>query len=108
MCSDRFATISAVELILNQRLIRRVCEHCGGAGCSTCLQTGYHGRVPVVELARLNEQMREEIRRIGPSAIKPARDLKNVSQELCRRKITNQKELFRLFGAVEIPESSNT
>lgn len=102
MCSDRHATISAIQLILNQRLIRRVCESCNGAGCSTCLQTGYHGRVPVVEWIRLDEKMREEISRIGLSAIKPARDLKNVSQELCEQQITNQKELSRLFGVEEV------
>jgi general secretion pathway protein E len=97
MCSDRFATISAIELILNQRLIRRVCKSCAGAGCSTCLQTGYQGRVPVVEWIRLDENVREEIRRIGVAAVKPARDLKSVSRELCERRVTNQKELSRLF-----------
>jgi len=98
MCSDRHATISAVELILNQRLIRRICESCGGAGCSNCLHAGYHGRLPMVESVWLDEKRREEIRRIGAAAIAPERDLKTISQELCERKITNQKELSRLFG----------
>lgn len=101
MCSDRFATISAVELILNQRLIRRVCESCGGAGCSTCLQTGYHGRVPVAEWVRVDDKTREEIRRIGAAGIKPGRDLKEISRDLCERQVTDRKELSRLFGADE-------
>src|SRR5690606_21925918 len=64
MCSDRHATISAVELILNQRLIRRVCKTCESTGCPVCLQTGYRGRIPIVEMVRLDEKLREEIRRI--------------------------------------------
>ena len=98
MCSDRYAVISAVELILNQRLIRRVCESCSGAGCSTCLQTGYRGRVPVVEWIRLDEKIREEVKRTGASAIKPARDLENVGKELSEKGITNHEELSRVFG----------
>lgn len=98
MCSDRHATISAVELILNQRLIRRVCASCSGAGCSTCLQTGYHGRIPVVEWIRLDEKMREEVKRIGTCAIKSARDLESGGKELSENGITNHAELSRIFG----------
>ena len=41
MCADHSAVASAVELVLNQRLIRKVCSACDGAGCETCLHTGY-------------------------------------------------------------------
>src|SRR5213075_2909641 len=49
LCADRSAVASAVQLVLNQRLIRALCRQCSGAGCATCLQTGYQGRVPLVE-----------------------------------------------------------
>jgi general secretion pathway protein E len=55
MCADHSAVASAVELVLNQRLIRKVCAACDGGGCETCLHTGYQGRVPLVEWLRVND-----------------------------------------------------
>src|SRR5450432_3363844 len=33
LCADHSAVASAVELVLNQRLMRRLCRACGGEGC---------------------------------------------------------------------------
>jgi general secretion pathway protein E len=55
MCNDHSAVASAVDLVLNQRLIRKVCETCGGSGCEKCLQTGYNGRVPLMEWLRADQ-----------------------------------------------------
>jgi type II secretory ATPase GspE/PulE/Tfp pilus assembly ATPase PilB-like protein len=55
MCADHSAVASAVELVLNQRLIRKVCSACDGAGCESCLRTGYNGRVPLVEWLRVDD-----------------------------------------------------
>ena len=63
LCADHSAVASAVEVVLNQRLIRKVCAACEGAGCETCLHTGYNGRVPLVEWLRVNETLRDQIRR---------------------------------------------
>lgn len=41
---------SGVRAILNQRLLRRVCAACVGAGCEGCGRTGYRGRLLVAEL----------------------------------------------------------
>ena len=59
LCADHSAVASAVELVLNQRLIRKVCAACDGAGCETCLRTGYAGRVPLVEWLRVDEAVRD-------------------------------------------------
>src|SRR6516225_5557276 len=72
MCADHSAVASAVELVLNQRLIRKVCAACGGKGCETCLHTGYQGRVPLVEWLRVNESIREKIRRRELSSLTSA------------------------------------
>jgi type II secretory ATPase GspE/PulE/Tfp pilus assembly ATPase PilB-like protein len=55
MCADHSAVASAVELVLNQRLIRKVCSACDGSGCESCLRTGYCGRVPLVEWLRVDD-----------------------------------------------------
>lgn len=98
MCPDRFAVTSAVELILNQRLLRRVCAHCSGRGCATCLQTGYHGRVPAVEWFRVDDAARRALGKQGAAAIQPSTSLENAAAELVRRGATMSAELERTFG----------
>jgi general secretion pathway protein E len=98
MCADTYAVASSVELILNQRLVRRVCEHCHGARCDACLQTGYHGRVPVLEWLRLNAAQREQFRARGLAALQPKQPIRDAARELVRGGVTNAAEFERLFS----------
>jgi len=98
MCADYAAVASAVELVLNQRLIRKVCSACEGAGCETCLHTGYQGRLPLVEWLRVDEKIREQIRRRELSAIVPAQTLEAAARSLVHRGVTNETEFKRIFG----------
>ena len=98
MCADHSAVASAVELVLNQRLIRKVCSVCDGTGCETCLHTGYCGRVPLVEWLRVDETMREQIRRRELSAIAPAQTLEASARLLVNQGVTNETEFKRVFG----------
>ena len=83
-----FLITATVEAILAQRLVRRVCIKCSekyapsaevlddleldakdlkgkqffrGAGCETCNNTGYKGRVGLFELMIMNNELREQI-----------------------------------------------
>ena len=83
-----FLITATVEAILAQRLVRRVCSKCAeeyvpssdvladleldakdlkgkkffrGAGCETCNNTGYKGRVGLFELMIMNTELREMI-----------------------------------------------
>jgi general secretion pathway protein E/type IV pilus assembly protein PilB len=82
---EPFLVSSSVEGILAQRLVRRVCKDCAaphrpqpgelpaditlpadaaillGAGCRSCRNTGYRGRVGVYELLRVSDHVRELI-----------------------------------------------
>jgi type II secretory ATPase GspE/PulE/Tfp pilus assembly ATPase PilB-like protein len=98
MCTDHSAVASAVGLVLNQRLIRKVCPACDGAGCETCLHTGYQGRVPLVEWLRADEKTREQIRRRELSAIAPAQTLEASARLLVNQGVTNETEFKRIFG----------
>lgn len=98
MCPDHHAVASAVALILNQRLIRRICAACAGDGCETCLHTGYHGRVPVVEWFRVDDATRAVLRTQGAAAIQPAQSLAVAARELVTARVTNQKEWERMFA----------
>ena len=98
MCADHSAVASAVELVLNQRLVRKVCSACDGSGCETCLHTGYQGRVPLVEWLRVNEILREQIRRRELSAIGPVQTLEASARSLVNQGVTNEVEFNRVFG----------
>jgi type II secretory ATPase GspE/PulE/Tfp pilus assembly ATPase PilB-like protein len=98
MCADHSAVASAVELVLNQRLIRKVCSACDGAGCETCLHTGFQGRVPLVEWLRVDEKMREQIRRRELSSLAPAQTLEASARSLVNQGVTNETEFKRIFG----------
>ncbi len=77
---------SSLVGVLAQRLVRRVCKHCGqpyepdgsefaslryeptpeeraglrrGAGCESCRNTGYHGRAGCFELLTVNDEIRQ-------------------------------------------------
>jgi type II secretory ATPase GspE/PulE/Tfp pilus assembly ATPase PilB-like protein len=98
MCADHSAVASAVELVLNQRLIRKVCATCSGSGCETCLHTGYQGRVPLVEWLRVDEKMRDQIRRRELTAISPTQTLGAAARLLVNQGVTNEAEYKRIFG----------
>jgi general secretion pathway protein E len=98
MCADHSAVASAVELVLNQRLIRKTCPTCDGEGCESCLQTGYQGRVPLVEWLRVNEKLREQIRRRELASLVPAQTLEAAARSLMEQGVTNETEYKRVFG----------
>ena len=98
MCADHSAVASAVELVLNQRLIRKVCAACDGAGCEACLRTGYAGRAPLVEWLRVDETMRAQIRRRELAGLAPAQSLEVAARALVQQGVTNEAEHNRVFG----------
>jgi type II secretory ATPase GspE/PulE/Tfp pilus assembly ATPase PilB-like protein len=98
MCPDHSAVASAVELVLNQRLMRKLCPACGGAGCEPCLRTGYTGRLPLVEWLRISETMRDQIRRRELSGLVPAQTLEAAGRSAVQQGLTNEMEFKRIFG----------
>lgn len=98
MCPDKYAVLSALAVVVNQRLLRKVCEDCGGAGCDRCLRTGYLGRIPVAEFVAFDDALRNSVRENGPGVINPQPTLAEAALELVAAKKTNQPEFQRLFG----------
>jgi general secretion pathway protein E len=94
---DPYSFVSALNIVVAQRLLRLVCQHCAepvaasqykqitvpagatlkhGKGCGICRGTGYKGRRAVAEILLLDDQMRElianraSIRQIKELAVK--------------------------------------
>jgi len=98
MCRDRFAVGSAIELILNQRLLRRACGQCGGKRCDACFQTGYRGRLPVVEWFRFDQAARNRFRSEGAAMVQPAVALAQAAREAVAAGLTDAGEFERVFA----------
>ena len=98
LCADHSAVASSLELVLNQRLLRRRCAECSGKGCPACLGTGYRGRLPLVEWLLLSDALRRRI---------AARDLDGLSAHpalaesaglLVKAGLTTEAEVGRVLG----------
>jgi type II secretory ATPase GspE/PulE/Tfp pilus assembly ATPase PilB-like protein len=85
---ERYLLASALNLVIAQRLVRRICEHCKepvtlkeeiikrlqidpekardavfyhGRGCTACGGTGYLGRLPIFEFLVVDNDIKEGI-----------------------------------------------
>ena len=68
---EPYQVTSSVSAVLNQRLVRKLCDKCKrksketglfeAAGCNDCFNTGYKGRVLIAELVQLDSQLRKAI-----------------------------------------------
>jgi general secretion pathway protein E len=80
---DPYSFVSALNIVVAQRLLRSVCSHCAeavdapkdsshlnipahaklkrGKGCGVCRGTGYKGRRAVAEILLLDDELRELI-----------------------------------------------
>jgi type II secretory ATPase GspE/PulE/Tfp pilus assembly ATPase PilB-like protein len=99
LCKDHSAVASSVELVLNQRLVRRVCSACSGRGCSDCLGTGYRGRLPVLESLRLKNEARRCVVSGQVEALVAKPSLEDRARALVGCNLTNLAELQRVLGS---------
>jgi len=58
---EPFLLSSSLLGVLAQRLVRKVCTHCQGSGCTHCGQTGYAGRTAIFELLVTDDALRAQI-----------------------------------------------
>ena len=58
MGAEPYLIASSVVGVLAQRLVRRVCAACRGAGCDACRHTGFRGRTGIHELLLLDDPAR--------------------------------------------------
>ena len=98
LCADHSAVASSLELVLNQRLLRRRCADCAGKGCPACLSTGYRGRLPLVEWLRLNDSLRHRIAAHDLEGIAAHPALAESARALVQAGLTTETEVGRVLG----------
>ncbi len=74
---EGFLISSSLIGVLSQRLVRRICDKCGGSGkdsststgkCKRCAGSGFKGRIGIFELMVINEEIRSQINKHADSS----------------------------------------
>ncbi len=58
---DSYLIASTLSLVIAQRLVRKVCNHCKGSGCLICAMLGYKGRTVLSETILVDDELRKYI-----------------------------------------------
>ncbi|OHB54430.1 MAG: hypothetical protein A2173_06640 [Planctomycetes bacterium RBG_13_44_8b] len=121
---EPYQVTSSVSAVLNQRLVRKLCEKCKSTedrrqktedkgqtgafeavGCEACFNTGYKGRVLMAEMVELDSLLRKAI--LDKSDLdelesllmsKGHTNMLSDGQRLISECITTQEELNKVFG----------
>ncbi|WP_114968861.1 GspE/PulE family protein [Rhodoferax ferrireducens] len=100
---EPFLLSSSLLGVLAQRLLRKLCLHCHGAGCTFCGQTGYAGRSGVFELLVTDDAIRAQIHnRAAEADIRTAALAGGMSlmrddgERLVQLGLTSREELVRV------------
>jgi general secretion pathway protein E len=100
---EPFLLSSSLLGVLAQRLVRKLCVHCKGAGCAKCVQTGYQGRTGIFELMVANDAIRSQIHnRASEADIRSAAlgagmtQMREDGERLVREGLTSREELVRV------------
>lgn len=119
---EPYMVAATLQGVLAQRLVRRVCSHCGewaeaddalrsimpvhqvgqrvrrGDGCALCRQTGYLGRIGIFELLVLNDVIRSQIAR-SPEASR----IRELAREEEMRSLLDDARA-KVFDGLTTPE----
>lgn len=134
---EGYLAAAALRGVLAQRLVRKICQHCKtdyqpsvqeqrwltakhrnsvvidqgfkqGAGCTSCNNTGYIGRIGIFELLEINESMADALRRNDSSAFARASHASEHFQPLvvsalekAAQGITTLQEVFRITEQID-------
>ena len=100
---EPFLLSSSLLGVLAQRLLRKLCKTCDGAGCSACGQTGYSGRSGVFELLVTDDAIRAQIHnRASEADIRQAALIGGMAlmredgERLVQMGLTSREELIRV------------
>jgi general secretion pathway protein E len=100
---EPFLLSSSLLGVLAQRLVRKLCKTCHGAGCTDCGHTGYQGRTGVFELLVTDDAIRAQIHnRAAEAEIRAAALaagmtlMRDDGERLVAAGITSREELVRV------------
>ena len=95
LTDDPHLVAGQLRLILNQRLVRRICTDCSGGGCGSCFDSGLRGRVPHLEMLRVEEAKREAIAAKRLAKLAPTFSFEQSREHLLGQALTSETEINR-------------
>ena len=100
-----FLLSGIINLIVAQRLLRRICANCHGAKCDVCHQTGYKGRLAIAELMVPNRAIEDLIVAQGSAAAfaeaAKAAGMQTMAEDgylKVKQGLTDEAEVIRVTG----------
>jgi general secretion pathway protein E len=100
---EPFLLSSSLLGVLAQRLVRKLCTHCHGAGCAECAQSGYQGRTGIFELLVTDDNQRALIHnRASDAEVRQAASdagmvlMRDDGARLVQAGVTSPEELLRV------------
>lgn len=113
--------LEALSGIVSQRLVRRICQHCGiqatldevvdpmsvvaGSGCDECRGTGFHGRIALAEVLALDSVMKAALLDRAPGKREQAlqqcanyQSLQDSGRAAVRSRLTTLQEVRRAIA----------
>ncbi|MDB9999136.1 ATPase, T2SS/T4P/T4SS family [Porticoccaceae bacterium] len=111
---EDFLLASTVDVVMGQRLVRKLCSNCKKCsepqdympiGCPDCQHTGYQGRTMVVEILQVTPAIKQLIRQ-GASATQIQEQackegmltISQKAQALVEKGVTSRAEITRVIG----------
>jgi general secretion pathway protein E len=111
---EPYQVTSSIQAVINQRLVRRLCDHCKtqnsdqtfiAAGCPRCLETGYTGRLLLAEAIQLDRTLRQavlsraDLEELEMILATQGRDTMAMhAEQLIRDGHTSKQEIARVLG----------
>ena len=95
LSDDSNLVASQLRLILNQRLVRKLCADCSGKGCASCFGSGLRGRVPFLEMLHLNEANQGAIETKRLARLEPDLSFEQSRDDLLGQALTTEAEINR-------------
>ena len=102
---EPYLLAATLKGVVAQRLVRKICNHCGGKGCSECRSTGYSGRLALHEILYVDKGLRSlilnsrDLDEIKAFAIENGlKTLQDDALEKVRAGLTTLEEVRRVLG----------
>ncbi len=102
---EPYLLAATLKGVVAQRLVRKICRHCGGKGCENCRGTGYSGRIALHEILRVDKNLRSlilnsrDLDEIKTFALENGlKTLADDALEKVRAGLTTLEEVRRVLG----------
>lgn len=98
LCGDHQAALNCLNMVWNQRLVRKTCKDCDGRKCERCFQTGFSGRMPLVEYTLISDDVRRKWKSTGSLGTGDYSSLRDKAGSLLTSGLTSPDEIERVLG----------